>query len=124
MFSDIKTAATNGDVEMRSEKLAHRKFIKDLEFETRKVFEQENIEERENIKNIETRLKMTRLDDKQMNRSENISTRSEKHRPKVNLDPDLSSSDLSDSFSSDSAPKKKESKNKKNVVSIFRPVLK
>ena len=29
-----------------SEKLAYRKFIKDSEFETRKVFERENIEER------------------------------------------------------------------------------
>ena len=52
-LSDIKTAPTNGDVETISEKLAYRKFIKDSEFETRKVFEQENIE-RENIRNIET----------------------------------------------------------------------
>ena len=58
-------AANHGDVETRSEKLAYRKFIKDLEFETRKVFERENIE-RENIRNIETRLKMTRLDENQM----------------------------------------------------------
>ena len=57
---------------------------------------------------------MTRLDDKQMTRSENSSTRSKKHGPKVNLDPDPSSSDLSDSSSSDSAPKRKKSKNKKN----------
>ena len=48
----------------------------------------ESIEERENIKNIETRLRMTRLDDKQMTQSENSSTRSKKHGPKVNLYPD------------------------------------
>ena len=53
---DIKTALTHGDVETISEKLAYRKFIKDSESETRKVFERENIE-RKNIRNIETRLK-------------------------------------------------------------------
>ena len=54
MLSHIKAAAIHGKSEMISEKLAYRKFIKDLEFETRKVLERENIEERENIKNIET----------------------------------------------------------------------
>ena len=136
-LSDIKTAAIHGEIEMISEKLAYRKFIKDLEFETRKVFERENIEERKNIKNIETPLRMTRLDDKQMTRenikerkkiknietrlrmtwlddkqmtgSENISTHSKKHEPEVNLDPDPSSSDLSDSSPSDSTPKRKKS---------------
>ena len=66
----------------------------------------ENIEERENIKNIETRLRMTR--------SENSSTSNcEKHGPKVNLDPNPKSSDLLETLSSDSAPKKKKSKKKK-----------
>ena len=111
-LSDIKTAATHGDVETRSEKLAYRKFIKDSEFETRKVFERKNIE-RQNIRNIETRFKMTRLEKNQMTQSENGSTRSEKHEPKVNLDPDPSSSDSSDSLSSDSAPKRKKNKKKK-----------
>ena len=46
---------------MISEKLVYHKFIKDSEFETRKLFERENIE-RKNISNIETRLEMTRLD--------------------------------------------------------------
>ena len=64
-LSDIKTAPTHGKIETISEKLAYRKFIKDLEFETRKVFERENIE-RENIGNIETRLEMTGLDKNQM----------------------------------------------------------
>ena len=65
-LSDIKTAAIHGESETISEKLAYRKFIKDSEFETRKLFERENIEERKNIKNIETRLKMTPLDKNQM----------------------------------------------------------
>ena len=105
--------AIHGESETKSEKLAYRKFIKDSEFETRKAFERENIEERETIRNIETRLKMTQLDDNQMNRSENSSTRSKKHKPKVNLEPDTSSSDSSDSSSSDSAPKRKKIKKKK-----------
>ena len=87
----IKTAAIHGKSETKSEKLAYHKFIKDLEFETRKVFERENIKERENS-----------------------STHSENNEPKVNLDPDPSSSDSSDSSSSDSAPRRKKSKNKKN----------
>ena len=65
-----------------------------------------NIEECKNIKNIETRLRMTR--------SENSSTSNcENHRPKVNIDPDPSSSDSSDSLSSDSAPKIKKIKKKR-----------
>ena len=87
-LSDIKTAPTHGEIEAISDKLAYRKFVKDSEFETREVFEREN-SERKNIDNIGTRLETTRLDD-QMNRSENSSTRSEKHEPKVNLDPDPS----------------------------------
>ena len=52
-LSNIKTAPTHGDVETISEKLVYRKFTKDLEFETRKLFERENIEHK-NIRNIET----------------------------------------------------------------------
>ena len=64
------------------------------------------IEECENIKDIETRLRMTR--------SENSSTSNyKKHGPKVNLYPDPSSSGSTDSSSSDSAPKSKKSKKKK-----------
>ena len=100
----------HGDVESISEKLAYRKFIKDSEFETREVFERENIK---NIGNIETRLETTRLDENQMTRSVNSLKRNEKHEPEVNLDPDPSSSDFSDSSSSDSAPKKKKSRKKK-----------
>ena len=57
-----------------SEKLAYRKFIKDSEFETREVFERENIE------NIGTQLETTRLDD-QMTRSVDSSKRSENNKP-------------------------------------------
>ena len=53
-LSDIKADAIHGESETISEKLAYRKFIKDSEFETRKVLERENIEEPENIRNIET----------------------------------------------------------------------
>ena len=53
----------------------------------------ENVEERENIDDIPTRLEMTR--------SEHSSTSNcKKHGPKVNLEPDPSPSDLSDSSSS------------------------
>ena len=59
----------HGDVETMSEKLAYCKFIKDSEFETREVFERENIEK------IATRLETTRLDN-QMNRPVDSSKRS------------------------------------------------
>ena len=51
--SDIGTAATHDEIKNISEKLAYRKYIKNLDFETSKVLERENIE-RENIKEIET----------------------------------------------------------------------
>ena len=38
-LSDIETAPTHGKIKTISEKLAYRKFIKDSEFETSKVFE-------------------------------------------------------------------------------------
>ena len=105
--SNIGTAATHDEIKTISEKLAYCKYIKDSEFETSKVFEWENIEERENIKDIETRLRMTRIDEQKMENveeRENINdietrlkmTRSEhsstsnckKHGPKVNSEPD------------------------------------
>ena len=69
-LSDIKAAAIHGKSEMISEKLAYRKFIKDSEFETSRVFERENIEERKNIENIENRLRITQLDNKKMEKIE------------------------------------------------------
>ena len=59
---DVRMTPNHGDVETMSEKLAYRKFIKDSEFETREVFELENIE------NIGTRLETIRLDKNQMTR--------------------------------------------------------
>ena len=69
----------------------------------------ENIEEHENIDDIPTRIDMTQ--------SEHSSTsKCEKHGPKVNSEPDPSSSDLSgSSSSSDLAPKRKKSKKKKKL---------
>ena len=55
-LSNIRTVPTHGEIESICVKLAYRKVIKDSEFETREVFEQENIE---NIGNIETRLETT-----------------------------------------------------------------
>ena len=130
-LSDIETAATHGEIETISEKLAYRKFIKDSDFETIKVFEQENIK-RKNIKYTETGLRMTRIDEQKMKNieeRENIKdietqlkiTRSEhssisnckKHGPKVNSEPDPSSSDSSDLSSSDSEHNKEKKKKKK-----------
>ena len=65
-------APTHGEIETISEKLAYRKYIKNSYFEDSKAFEQENIEVRENIKDIETRLRMTQKDEQKM---ENIEDR-------------------------------------------------
>ena len=61
---DVKMAPTHGDIETISEKLAFSKYIRDSEFETRKVFERET--SNQNIDNIGTRLETTRLDKNQM----------------------------------------------------------
>ena len=81
---DVRMTPTHVDVETMSEMLAYRKFIKDSEFETREVFEQENIE------NIGTWLETTRLDKNKMTRSVDSSKRREKHKPEVNPDPEQS----------------------------------
>ena len=52
------------DIETMSKKIAYRKHIRDLEFETREVFEQET--SNKNIENIVTRLDKNRLDNNQM----------------------------------------------------------
>ena len=41
--SNIETAATHDEIKNISEKLAYRKYIKDVDFETREVFERKNI---------------------------------------------------------------------------------
>ena len=40
---DVRTAPTHGNIETMSKKLAYRKFVKDLDIETREVFERGNI---------------------------------------------------------------------------------
>ena len=67
------------DIETISEKLAHLKHIRDSEFETREVLEQET--SNQNIENIATRLEQTRLENNQMTRSMDSSKRSKKHEP-------------------------------------------
>ena len=57
-------AHTHDDIETISKKLAHRKHIRDSEFETREVLERET--SNPNIENIGTQLDKTRLDDNQM----------------------------------------------------------
>ena len=109
--SDIGTVATHDEIKNKSEKLAFRKYIKDFDFETIKMLGREH-KERENIKEIETRLSMTRIDEQKMKnieereniddiltqiemiRSEHISTsKCAKHGTKVNSDPDPPPSD-------------------------------
>ena len=97
-------------------KIAYRKYIRDLEFETREVLERET--SNKIIGNIGTWLDKTQLDDNQMTWSTDGSKRSKKHEPKVNPDPEPLSSDLSESSSSESRAQKKKSRKKKTVVSI------
>ena len=66
-----------------------------------------NIEERENIDDIPTRIEMTRSEHSSTSKCKN-------HGPKVNSEPDPSTSDsLDSSSSSDSEHKRKKSKKKK-----------
>ena len=90
---DVRIAPTHGDIETIIEKIAYRKYIRDLELETREVFERET--SNQSIENIGTRLDMTRLEDNQMTRSMDISKHSKKHEPEVNPDHEPLSSDSS-----------------------------
>ena len=69
--SNIVTAATHDKIKNISEKLEFRKYLKELDFETIKMLGQEH-KERENIKEIETRLSMTQIDKQKI---ENIEER-------------------------------------------------
>ena len=109
--SDNRMGRTHDNSETISEKLAYRKHIRDSEFETREVLEQET--SNQNIENLETRPDNTRLDENQMTRSMDSSKRNKKNEPEVNPDPEPSSSDSSDSSSSDSRARKKKRTNKK-----------
>ena len=56
--SDIGTAATHNEIKNISEKKVFSKYLKELDFETIKMLQREH-KERENMKEIETRLSMT-----------------------------------------------------------------
>ena len=56
---------------------------------------------------------VTRLDNNQLTRSTDSSKHEKTHKPEVKLDPEPSSSDLSETLSSDSRAKKKKSRKKK-----------
>ena len=66
--SDIGTAATHDEIKNISEKLSFRKYLKDLDFETIKMLEQDH-KARENIKEIETRLSMTQVNEQKEKQS-------------------------------------------------------
>ena len=63
--SDIGTAATHDEIKNISDKLAFNKYRKELDFETTKML-QRDYKARENMKEIENRLSMTRIDEQKM----------------------------------------------------------
>ena len=63
--SNIGTAATHDDIKNINEKLSIRKYLKELDLETIKILQRDH-EEQENMKEIETRLSMTRIDEQKM----------------------------------------------------------
>ena len=69
--SDIGTAATHDDVKNINEKLAFRKYLNELDFETIQMLEQDH-RARENMENIVTRLRMIRIDEQKMEERETI----------------------------------------------------
>ena len=60
-LSDIGMATTHGEIIKINEKLAFNKYLKELDFETIKMLQQDH-KARENMKEIETRLSMTQID--------------------------------------------------------------
>ena len=97
---DDSMAHKHDDIETISEKIAYRKHIRDLEFETREVLERKRL--KKNIGNIGTRLDKNQIDNNQMTGSTDSSKHIKTHEPKVNPDPEPLSSDSSESLSSDS----------------------
>ena len=67
--SDIGTVATHDDLKNINEKLVFRKYLNELDFETIQILQRDH-RARENMKNIETRLKMTWLDEQKMKMKE------------------------------------------------------
>ena len=63
--SDIGTAETHDKIKKISEKWVFSKYLKDFGFETIKMLQQDH-KEQENIKEIETRLSMPRIDEQKM----------------------------------------------------------
>ena len=63
--SNIGTAATQDEIKNISGKLAFSKYLKELDFETIKILQRDH-KARENMKEIETRLSMTRIDEQKM----------------------------------------------------------
>ena len=63
--SNIGTAATHDEIKNINEKLLFRKYLKELDFETIKILQRDH-EEQENMREIETRLSMTRIDEQKM----------------------------------------------------------
>ena len=94
------------------EMTSYQNNIKNSEIETREVFERKT----SSPGNIQRTIPMnivTRLDNNQLTRSTDSSKHEETHEPEVNPDPEPSSFDLSETYSSDSRAKKNKSKKKK-----------
>ena len=64
-LSDIGTAATHDEIKNISEKLVFNKYLNEMDFETIKMLQRDH-KARENMKEIETRLSMTRKDEQKM----------------------------------------------------------
>ena len=62
---DIGTTATHDDLKNINDKLALRKYLNELDFETIQMLERDN-RARENTENILTRLRKTRIDEQKM----------------------------------------------------------
>ena len=95
-----------------SKTTAYRNHIKNLEIETREVFERET----SSPDNIQRTLPMnivTRLDDNQLTQSTDRPKHEERHEPEVKPDPELSLYGLLETSSSDLRAKKKKSMKKK-----------
>ena len=100
------------DIETISEKIAYHNHIRNSKIETGKVFERET--SNENIENIVTRLDKTQLDNNEKTRSKDRSKYIKTYELGINPNPELLSSDSSESLSLYSkARKKKRKKNKK-----------
>ena len=63
--SDIGTTATHDNLKKICEKLAFSKYLKELDFETIEILQRDH-RALENMKEIETRLRMTRIDEQKM----------------------------------------------------------